>query len=285
MATALDFSAAVPSPSAVKAAGHIGAVRYISPPRASWMNGKRISKAEVDAYKAHSLGTAAVWQYAAGTAQTSDVMRGYEGGKADALAGAAKLREVGLDGLPIFFACDFDINIAQWNGTARKYFKGACEAIGRERVGIYGHSKVCDWAREDGVIAPLADGKFLMWATEAWSGGKRPSQAVLFQRAGQKTVGGVECDINDVLYEKNWGHIPATKADEEELSMADVQRLEKKIDLLLDQEVGPGRDKNGNPTFSGWKQTNGKTRIDYDNERIDALEDKVDKILAYLEKK
>ena len=44
LSTVIDFAAGVPSASAVKRAGHIGAVRYLSPPRAAWMKGKPIHK-------------------------------------------------------------------------------------------------------------------------------------------------------------------------------------------------------------------------------------------------
>ena len=44
----IDYSAGVPSAAAVKAAGYVSAVRYVSPPRASWMAGKPIGIAGYD---------------------------------------------------------------------------------------------------------------------------------------------------------------------------------------------------------------------------------------------
>lgn len=42
---------------------------------------------------------------------------------------------------------------------------------------------------------------------------------------------------------------------------AQADRIEKKLDLVLDQLVGPDKDAKG-PFFSGWKQLDGKTLVD-----------------------
>ena len=47
MLTVLDYSAGVPPAAAIRAAGHDGVIRYISPPRAGWMLGKPIQKTEL----------------------------------------------------------------------------------------------------------------------------------------------------------------------------------------------------------------------------------------------
>ena len=73
MATVLDYSAGVPQAAAVRDAGYDGAVRYISPPRADWMRGKPIQRAEIDDFHVHGLDVAFVWQY--GKEADSDVMR------------------------------------------------------------------------------------------------------------------------------------------------------------------------------------------------------------------
>ncbi|WP_315120564.1 glycoside hydrolase domain-containing protein, partial [Corynebacterium matruchotii] len=71
MATVLDYSAGVPQAAAVRDAGYDGAVRYISPPRADWMRGKPIQRAEIDDFHVHGLDVAFVWQY--GKEADSDV--------------------------------------------------------------------------------------------------------------------------------------------------------------------------------------------------------------------
>lgn len=202
MATVVDYSAGVPPASAIKNAGHEGAVRYISPPRALWMKGKPVQRAEVDDFDAHGLKMAMVWQY--GKEQDSDVMRGWNGGLWDAYAAQDHLNAIRCAGHPVFFAVDFDISVEEWNSRAVEYFRAACSVLGRDRVGIYGHSRVCAWAAEDGVIAEIGDGKFLAWQTAAWSHGERAPEAVLYQRPGHVVVGGVECDVNEVLHPE-WG--------------------------------------------------------------------------------
>ena len=157
------------------------------------MLGKPIQKTELGDLQAHGLEVAFVWQF--GKEDDSDVMRGYNGGLADAQAAQRKLDELGCNDHPVFFAVDFPISLDEWNGTASEYFRACCEVLGRERVGIYGHSRVIAWAAVDGLIADLGGGKFLAWQTAAWSGGVLSTEAVLYQRPGSETVGGVDCDI------------------------------------------------------------------------------------------
>ena len=106
MATIIDTAARPPAPSAIKAAGHKGQVVYISPDRTGGsLPGKPATRAHVDAMRSAGLSVACVHQYGKDTdAAPPDVMRGREGGLADARAAEAKLRELGLDDWPVFFA-------------------------------------------------------------------------------------------------------------------------------------------------------------------------------------
>lgn len=193
----LDYSAGVPRASEIKKAGYAGAIRYISPARASWMKGKPTTKAEVKALKKEDLRVFFVWQY--GKESDADVMRGRQGGILDARNAQKKLDELGESKAPVFFAVDFDITLEQWNQYAAAYFRAVGSVLGRDRVGIYGHSRVLAWAVEDQVIG-AAYGRFLAWQTEAWSRGVRAPEAIFFQQAKTRVhVDGVECDVNDVL--------------------------------------------------------------------------------------
>lgn len=209
MTTVLDYSAKPLPAATIKANGHSGAVRYISLPRESWMKAKPATAEEMRDFESHDVDVAFVWQF--GGAQNPDSMRGYGGGIADALAADARLKEIGRAGWPVFFAVDFDITIDQWNTTAVQYFRAACEVLGRSRVGIYGHSRVCDWAREDEVIGEVGGGKFLQWQTVAWSHGEISPHAVLLQDRVNRTVDGYQVDINQVICE-NWGQLAPTAA-------------------------------------------------------------------------
>lgn len=53
-----------------------------------------------------------------------------------------------------------------------------------------------------------------------------------------------------------------THKGEEEMTQEQANRIEQKLDLLLDQLAGPGRDANGLPSFEGWPQLEGKTLVD-----------------------
>ena len=240
MATIIDYAAGPPPAASIKAAGHVGVIRYISPARAAWMTGKPMKKTEVDDLKRHGLKIATVWQYGAGNARESDVMRGHAGGVADAKKADAHLKSVGLPGHPVFFAVDFDASLAQWNNTIVNYFKGAASVLGRQRVGIYGHSRAVHWAMEDNVVATVAPGRVLGWITRSWSSGVvGANYSVLYQRV-HNTPGpsGVQIDINDVQHsEWGWRAIPAAK--EPEVDVANLPKVD--VTRWLNKHYTPGR--------------------------------------------
>ncbi|EFM44065.1 Tat pathway signal sequence domain protein, partial [Corynebacterium accolens ATCC 49726] len=77
--TIIDFSSGIPSPAAIKRAGHIGAIRYVSNkrPGAAWMTGKPVTLQEAAANAAAGLPTASVYQF--GRAETADWKQGAAG--------------------------------------------------------------------------------------------------------------------------------------------------------------------------------------------------------------
>lgn len=214
MQTVLDYAGGVPSAASIKSAGHVGAVRYIAPDRTNGgLPGKPVRRSEIDDFDSQGLKMAFVWQY--GKEVDADVKRGYAGGVADAKAAQAYLNEIDCPDHPVFFAVDYNMEISEWNSYGVEYFKGAGSVLGKQRVGIYGHSRVCHWAGpEDNVVATVEPGRWLCWVTKGWSGGATGSKyAVLYQRVvdtqrnpGPK-VGGVTVDVNDV-YHPEWGWRP-----------------------------------------------------------------------------
>ncbi|AJE32499.1 hypothetical protein B842_03230 [Corynebacterium humireducens NBRC 106098 = DSM 45392] len=179
------------------------------------MRGKPVHRDEINDLHNNGVDVAAVWQF--GKDRHPDVLRGKVGGELDARAADEHLRSIGMDGWPVFFAVDFDITLAQWNLVASEYFRAACRVLGRDRVGIYGHSRVCDWAREDAVIADLGGSKHLMWQTRSWSAGVIHPGAVLYQRIVDTpstpgpVIDGVTVDVNDIRH-SYWGQHPPTVA-------------------------------------------------------------------------
>lgn len=208
MATVIDTAAGFPSATAIRNAGHAGIIAYVSPSRPGTnFPGKPITKAIADQYRAAGLGVAAVWQFGKpGDATPSDWTTGYEGGLRMGRDARAAAFAAGMPGhCPIYFAVDEDISLADWNRVGAAFFEGVGDAIGREWVGIYGHSRVCEWAVEDGVADPR-----WLWVTRAWSNDDGRGYAALFQRVidtasspGPK-VGGITVDVNDV-YAADWG--------------------------------------------------------------------------------
>lgn len=211
MATAIDFAARFPDPEAVKAAGHIAVLAYVSSSRpGSNFGAKPMRREHADAYRAAGVQVVSIWQYGKpGNAQApSDWTTGYEGGRRMGLdALAAHKAAGGPEGRPVFFAVDEDISLADWNAKAVHFFRGVNDAIGRDRTGIYGSSKACAWAIEDNVIGESrTPGKRWAWQTRAWSGNKLDTpEAVLYQRVIDTPsnpgpqVDGVTVDVNDIL--------------------------------------------------------------------------------------
>ena len=206
--TVLDFAASLPSPEAIKNKGHEGVMLYCSPPRANWMRAKQPSRSYLDGLDRNGIKFGFVWQYRGGSIglRSSDVGRGYEGGVADAKEAQKYLNSVRCGGHPVFFAVDFDCLLGEWNSVVSKYFQGAISVLGKQRVGIYGHSKVVAWAQEDDLVASLGNGRVLGWVTRSWSANEKAQDyAVLYQGVHNVTgPDGVQVDINDV-YVTDWG--------------------------------------------------------------------------------
>lgn len=206
MAQVLDYSAGKLTGEQIKSLGYQGVMRYISPARETWMTAKPVTRAEVEDYAKHHLGVGFVWQY--GGAHNPDALRGFAGGVEDAKKAQAKCSELGRPAHPVFFAVDFDCTLDQWNNTVSKYFKGVASILGRQRIGVYGSSRVISWAKEDGLIARVNDnGRVLGWVTRSWNPEGYEHEAVLYQGIHNTNVNGVNVDINEVLDDR-WGHQP-----------------------------------------------------------------------------
>lgn len=221
MPTVVDYAGRPPGAAAIKAAGHIGAVRYVSGDRTGGsLPGKPVTLYEVEDLKSHGLEVAFVWQYGKDSdSAPPDVMRGRQGGLDDARAAQKKLRELGLPDHPVFFAVDFDITLGQWNAAAVHYFRAAGEVLGTDRVGIYGHSRVCHWAGPEDKVIGRSGPKWLAWQTRSWSNGVQGSRyCVLYQRivdtlaSPGPRVNGTVVDVNDTWAE-DWGQHPRPRQE------------------------------------------------------------------------
>ncbi|MEZ2189276.1 DUF1906 domain-containing protein [Corynebacterium sp. CCM 9204] len=207
LGTVLDYAAGVPDARAIAAAGHLGAVRYVSqrrPGAENWMLGKPVTAAETLAFNAVGLSTASVYQF--GRADTADWLRGAAGAAVHAPhAIALHAAAGGPMGRPIYVAIDDNPTRTQYNNQIRPYltaFKTALEAAGL-RLAVYGNYNVIAWALADQL------GEFF-WQHDWGSGGRLHPRADLHQRAKRTAwISGVEVDVNDV-YSPDWGQWKAT---------------------------------------------------------------------------
>ncbi|GAA3877680.1 hypothetical protein GCM10022243_48030 [Saccharothrix violaceirubra] len=199
MAQVLDYSAGIPGGAAIKAAGYAGAVRYIGLPGYT----KSTTRSELDDFTAHGLGMALVFEHLA-----SDWRGGYLAGSENYRRARQHATAIGFPAdRPIYMAVDQDVVTNAEFGVALAYIRGARDAAGGDPglVGVYGEYDVCAavaaWRGPTG--DRLCD---WYWQCRAWSG--TPVRLLdarhLYQRVGTVTVGGVDCDINDVLQD-DWG--------------------------------------------------------------------------------
>ena len=205
----IDFAARKIRPDDIKAAGFDGVVAYVSESRPGANFGaKPITREYADALRAQGLQIVSNFQFGKpGGSAPSDFTRGFDGGVQDART-ALGLHEAagGSDSAPILFSVDDDIDLGTWNRVGVEWFRGINSVLGVERTGIYGHSRVCAWAIQDGVIGhSTSPGRRWAWQTKAWSFGGREPAAVLFQNVIDTPsnpgplVGGTRVDVNEVL--------------------------------------------------------------------------------------
>jgi hypothetical protein len=189
MAKGIDYAWSHPSISALKAAGITFACRYISHDST-----KDLLSSEASSLLNSGLPVVFVFEDTA-----NRMLSGSSAGVADAQFADARVKSLGMNGVPIYFACDFDATEA--NQTAiNSYLDGAASVIGRSRVGIYGGYYPVKRAFDAGKVA-------YGWQTFAWSGGQWDSRAQLRQTQNAVTIGGVSCDI-DMSMTSDFGQYP-----------------------------------------------------------------------------
>jgi Domain of unknown function (DUF1906) len=205
----IDFTHRQVPPDLIKSAGFAGALVYVSELRpGADFDFKPVTREYADALRAAGLHVVSCYQYGKpGWPTPSDYTRGFDGGVADAQT-ALRLHTAagGPDSAPIFFSIDEDIDLDTWKSTASEWLRGINSVLGVNRTGVYGHSRVCAWAIEDGVIGrSTTAGHSWAWQTKAWSHGEREPAAVLYQSVVVTPsdpgviLGGTRVDVDEVL--------------------------------------------------------------------------------------
>lgn len=181
-----DYSAGYPTADSLVAAGIQAVARY------AVLDWRGIKPDEIVGLRAKGIDIALVHE-----ADENRLIDGYAAGVYDATSAHNVLLTRGLNPkMPLYFACDFDAAPSD-QPAIDQYLKGAGDAIGKERVGIYGGYWVVKRCMENKTAR-------FGWQTSAWSGGQLYPDAHLYQYAYNRWIGGVNCDLTDA-YQDNFG--------------------------------------------------------------------------------
>lgn len=200
--TIIDFSSGIPSPAAIKRAGHIGAIRYVSNkrPGAAWMTGKPVTLQEAAANAAAGLPTASVYQF--GHAETADWKQGAAGAAIHAPQAISLHKAAGgPTHRPIYIAIDDNPTREHYTQFIRPYLQAFSKAlsVAGYQTGVYGNYNTIEWASQDGI------GTFY-WMHDWGSNGKIHPKTTIHQlpQSRQQTIENVIVDVNEV-YASDWG--------------------------------------------------------------------------------
>ncbi|MGV0418355.1 DUF1906 domain-containing protein [Corynebacterium segmentosum] len=200
--TIIDFSSGIPSPTAIKRAGHIGVIRYVSikRPGAAWMTGKPVTLQEAAANAAAGLPTASVYQF--GRAETADWKQGAAGAAIHAPQAISLHKAAGgPTHRPIYIAIDDNPTREHYTQFIRPYLQAFSKAlsVAGYQTGVYGNYNTIEWASQDGI------GTFY-WMHDWGSNGKIHPKTTIHQlpQSRQQTIENVIVDVNEV-YASDWG--------------------------------------------------------------------------------
>jgi len=179
----VDYAWAKPSLAALKGAGEVFVMQYFSGDPT-----KNLTPARAAALQAAGISFGVVWEY------TSTAMRGGRAqGERDASDAETQAKACGVDGIPVYFACDYDAPPGD-QPAIDAYLDGAAAVIGKARVGMYGGY----WPLSR---ADAAGKTTYLWGTPAWSGSEWATSGLVpdIMQGGAVTIGGVTCDLDAAL--------------------------------------------------------------------------------------
>lgn len=191
----LDYAAGVIAASDLKAAGALGAIRYVSDrrPGAEWMLGKPIALPEAHDLLQSGLKVVSCYQF--GKGPTADWLGGQPAGVQHAQRGLQLHSEAGGSaGVPIYASIDDDPTSDQYRTQIAPYLQGWESVLGHQRVGVYANSKVIEWAIQDGL------GSYF-WQHNWGSPGGTPHPAAALHQVeiNRQKVAGIDVDVNNIL--------------------------------------------------------------------------------------
>ncbi|MGV0794139.1 DUF1906 domain-containing protein [Mycolicibacterium sp. XJ1819] len=191
----LDYAAGVIKASDIRAAGALGAIRYVSDrrPGGAWMLGKPIQLTEARDLYQNGLKIVSCYQY--GKQDTADWLGGHDAGVAHAKRGwQLHVAAGGSYGAPIYTSIDDNPTYEQYKRQVAPYLRGWEAVLGHQRVGVYANSKTIEWALQDGLGA-------YFWQHNWGSPGRTAHPAAHLHQVeiDKRSVGGVGVDINHIL--------------------------------------------------------------------------------------
>ncbi len=195
LGTLIDYSGGIPSPEAIREAGHSGAVRYVSDrrPGAEWMIGKPMLQDEASALTDAGLEVVSNYQY--GKGDTSDWRGGYAAGVRHATRGLELHTAAGGPAdRPIYASIDDNPTAVQFATMIAPYILGWASVIGPENVGIYANSSTIELASTAGLAQWFWQHN---WGTP--TGYRHPAAHLHQVRIDKDVVDGINVDINVIL--------------------------------------------------------------------------------------
>jgi len=186
----------------IKSAGKVFVARYLD----YLPNGKVINKTEADNLLKAGLAIVLVFESTA-----TRMLSGHGAGVADATEADKQVKSLGMAGIPVYFACDFDATPG--NQTAiNAYLDGVASVIGKGRSGIYGGYWPVMRAWKAGKVS-------FVWQTYAWSGSNVPGNSAdlggvtrhLFQYHNGVKLGPADVDLDRSLQQPDYGQWPRPK--------------------------------------------------------------------------
>jgi hypothetical protein len=195
LGTLLDYAAGVIPASEIRAAGAVGAIRYVSDrrPGGAWMLGKPIQIAEARDLNSGGLKIVSCYQYGKGS--TSDWLGGAAAGLQHAKRGAELHAAAGGPaGAPIYASIDDDPSLDQYKNQIAPYLRSWESVVGHGRTGVYANSKTIEWALHDGLGSYFWQHN---WGSP--KGFAHPAASLHQVEIDKRSVGGVGVDINEIL--------------------------------------------------------------------------------------
>jgi len=195
LGTLLDYAAGVIPAGQIKAAGAVGAIRYVSDrrPGGAWMLGKPIEIAEARDLNGGGLKIVSCYQY--GKGGTSDWLGGAAAGLQHAKRGAELHAAAGGPAsAPIYASIDDDPSLDQYKNQIVPYLRSWESVVGHGRTGVYANSKTIEWAVHDGLGSYFWQHN---WGSP--KGYAHPAAHLHQVEIDKRKVGGVGVDINEIL--------------------------------------------------------------------------------------